>query len=284
MGGGDAGQLPESRWEWGPKGRTKSKNAARVVRAQVQNGNFLNELGTQTSELGTQTSELGTQTSELGKQANSSNLLTRPSALIVYGLIITTIFQQCTGWCIPFGGSEVPDSWRPSEPAPAPEQGEYFTTGAEAATSVAAALPAAPPKTWNSSAADAYAEATATLVALAHQTADLDQQMQSTVHAHSDVVTQARFILGLEQDFLIMTLAAVLYLELAVAEWAEFTALWWFALGVALGAIGVGAWQLGVACDASRKHAATVQSMDYDGVIEAAQRVSAAYPATHSAP
>lgn len=201
----------------------------------------------------------------------------RPSAVIVYALVLMVVFQQLTGWSVPFGFSGLPSSWRPKKAPPEAERGESLKKGSQDFTEVCAMLQKATPQTWSGEAAGDYTDATKTLMALAQQMAELDQQAHGVVKAQADVVEETRFILGIEQDFLIVMFAVVLGLEQLYGT-AMFTWLWWFAVTVAVSAVAAGAGELISCSQRSQQHAEQSDSVRYEEVTAAALQLIAANP------
>lgn len=201
----------------------------------------------------------------------------RPSWIIAGALAAMMGFQQLTGWSAPLGFSGIPESWRPKESPPNSEKGDFLKDGAQGYVETSACLRRTAPDGWSGAAAGAYEDATRTLMVLAEQTADLDRQTRGVVKGHGEVVELTRFVLGMEQDFLIVMLGVVIYLEQACASVVFPPYLWWLAAGVSLAALAAGAGQLIACSEQSKKHARTAASMRYAEIARVAQQVTAAY-------
>ncbi|MBY0441742.1 MAG: hypothetical protein K2Q25_06345, partial [Mycobacteriaceae bacterium] len=209
--------------------------------------------------------------------AGESRPWCRPSAIIVTALVLMVVFQQLTGWSAPFGFSGLPSSWRRKEAPPKAERGDVWVGDSQDFADMSALLQLAHPQTWSGQASGDYADATATLMALAQQMVELDQQSHGVVQAQADVVEETRFILGIEQDFLIVMFAVVLGLEQSCGT-AMYTWLWWFAFGVAVSTVAAGVGELISCSERSRQHADHANSIRYQEVTAAALQVISACP------
>ncbi|MBY0442345.1 MAG: hypothetical protein K2Q25_09455, partial [Mycobacteriaceae bacterium] len=182
---------------------------------------------------------------------------------------LLAIMQEFVGVSAPFGFSAIGNPY-------SPENGDYFTDGAQQATRIDALLLQAAALSWHGGAASGYDMATQTLLEQVQTLADNDATMAKLVNEHARHVSQTQFNLGMLQDSLVVLFIAVAIIE-RLGSYEEAILFFTYSLALVLCPpfVAAGGGQLAYCRGNSLVAADQANHVDYRAVAAAARKVTA---------